>query len=139
MRSVVLLVLVVGCGTSYVAGRGSGGDSEYLYLWTRAADSTAPDFLAVFDVRPDSGRYGALVTTLPVGTGHNRPHHSEHEMPADRQLFVNGFGSGRSYIIDLRDGRQPRLAGQFGDQAGFSHPHSFLRLPTGHVLATFQM
>jgi hypothetical protein len=37
IRSVVLLVLVVGCGTSYVAGRGSGGDSEYLYLWTRAA------------------------------------------------------------------------------------------------------
>jgi hypothetical protein len=29
--------------------------------------------------------------------------------------------------------------GGFGDQAGFSHPHSFLRLPNGNVLATFQM
>ena len=30
-------------------------------------------------------------------------------------------------------------AGQFGDVDGYSHPHSFLRRPHGHVLATFQM
>src|SRR5690606_28106718 len=63
----------------------------------------------------------------------------EHEMPADRQLFANGFGSGQSFIIDLTDPVQPRLAGQFGDLEGFAHPHSFLRLPGGNVLATFQM
>jgi hypothetical protein len=112
---------------------------EYLYLWTGSADSTQPDFLAVLDVTEDSARYGRLVTTLPVPGHGNRPHHTEHEMPADRQLFANGFGSGQSFVFDLTDPARPRLAGQFGDVEGYSHPHSFLRLPDGHVLATFQM
>jgi hypothetical protein len=112
---------------------------EYLHLWTASADSTQPDFLAVLDVTEDSARYGRLVTTLPVpGRGHG-PHHTEHEMPADRQLFANGFGSGQTFIFDLTDPAHPRIAGRFADVEGFSHPHSFLRLPDGHVLATFQM
>lgn len=117
----------------------AGFDSEYLYLWTGSADSMAPDFLAVLDVRADSGRYGALVATLPVPGRRNGPHHTEHAMPADDQLFANGFGSGQSFIFDLRDAAHPRLAGQFGERAGVNHPHSFLRLPNGNVLSTFQM
>lgn len=112
---------------------------EYLYLWTGSADSTQPDFLAVLDVTEDSGRYGRLVTTLPVPGRGNGPHHTEHEMPADRQLFANGFGSGQTFVFDLSDPVRPRLAGQFGDVEGYTHPHSFLRLPGGHVLATYQM
>lgn len=110
-----------------------------MYLWTSSNDSAAPDFLAVVDVRPDTGRYGAIIATVPVGSGNNGPHHTEHELAADRQLFANGFGSGKSFIFDLRDGSKPRLAGEFGERAGFSHPHSFLRLTNGNVLATFQM
>jgi hypothetical protein len=34
--------------------------------------------------------------------------------------------------------RQPRLLTAFGDVAGFSHPHTFIRLANGNVLATFQ-
>jgi hypothetical protein len=114
---------------------------EYLHLWTASADSTQPDFLAVLDITDtgDSARYGRLVTTLPVPGLGNGPHHTEHEMAADRQLFANGFGSGQTFIFDLKDPANPRLAGQFGDIAGYSHPHSFLRLPDGHLLATFQM
>ncbi|HET9040235.1 MAG TPA: hypothetical protein VFN40_08700, partial [Gemmatimonadales bacterium] len=52
---------------------------------------------------------------------------------------ANGFGSGESFVFDLTTPARPRLAGQFGDVEGYSHPHSFLRLPGGHVLATFQM
>lgn len=113
--------------------------AEYLYLWTASTDSTQPDFLAVLDVTEDGDRYGRLVTTLPVPGRRNGPHHTEHEMPADRQLFANGFGSGESFIFDLTDPARPRLAGQFGAVEGYSHPHSFLRLPGGHILATFQM
>jgi hypothetical protein len=112
---------------------------EYLYLWTASADSTQPDFLAVLDVTEDSTRYGRLVTTLPVPGLGNVPHHTEHEMPADRQLFANGYDAGQSFIFDLTDPARPRLAGQFGDVEGYSHPHSFLRMPDGNVLATFQM
>jgi hypothetical protein len=112
---------------------------EYLYLGTGSADSTEPDFLAVLDVTEDSVRYGRLVATLPVPGLRNGPHHTEHGMPADRQLFANGFESGRSFVFDLTDALHPRLAGEFGDIEGYAHPHSFLRLPGGHVLATFQM
>ena len=117
------------------------GAADYLYLWTASADSTQPDFLAVLDVSEDSGaaRYGRLVTTVAVPGRGNRPHHTEHEMPADRQLFANGFGSGQTFIFDLGDPARPRVAGQFGDVEGYTHPHSFLRLPGGNVLATFQM
>jgi hypothetical protein len=93
----------------------------------------------VVDVRPDTGRYGALVTTLPVPGLRNGPHHTEHALAPDRRLFANGFASGRSFILDLRDAARPVLAGEFSDRGGFSHPHSFLRLPGGNVLATFQM
>lgn len=113
--------------------------AEYLHVWTASTDSTRPDFLAVLDVTEDSIRYGRLVATLPVPGLGNGPHHTEHEMPADGQLFANGFGSGETFIFDLRDPARPRLAGQFGAVEGYTHPHSFLRLPGGNVLATFQM
>jgi len=113
--------------------------TEYLYLWTGSADPQQPDFLAVLDVTEGPERYGRLVTTLPVPGRGNGPHHTEHEMPADRQLFANGFGTGQSFVFDLINPTEPRLARQFGDVEGYSHPHSFLRLPNGNVLATFQM
>ena len=113
--------------------------SDYLYLWTASADSTQPDFLAVLDVRPASPAYGRLVATVPVPGRKNRPHHTEHEMPADGRLFANGFASGQTFVFDANDPPHPRLDVQFGDIAGMMHPHSFLRLPNGNVLATFQM
>lgn len=113
--------------------------ASYLYLWTASADSTQPDFLAVLDVTEDSARYGRLVATLPVPGLRNGPHHTEHELAADRQLFANGFDTGQTFIFDLTDPARPRLAGQFGELEGYTHPHSFLRLPDGHVLASFQM
>jgi hypothetical protein len=113
--------------------------AEYLYLWTASADSSQPDFLAVLDVTETSGGYGRLVTTLPVPGLQNMPHHTEHQMPADRRLFANGFATGQTFVFDLKDPLHPRVAARFGDVEGFTHPHSFLRLPGGHVLATFQM
>ena len=130
-------VALLACGPAPAQER--AGAAEYLYLWTASADSTQPDFLAVLDVTEQSDRYGRLVTTLPVPGRRNLPHHTEHQMPADRQLFANGFETGRTFVFDLKNPVHPRLAAQFGDMEGFTHPHSYLRLPSGHVLATFQM
>jgi hypothetical protein len=129
--------------TLTAGGSGTSGVEEparqYLYLWTASADATQPDFLAVLDVTESDDRYGRLVTTLPVPGRGNGNHHTEHEMPADGQLFANGFESGQTFVFDLREPEQPRIAAQFGDVEGYSHPHSFVRLPGGNVLATFQM
>lgn len=115
------------------------GTPQYLYAWTASADSTQPDFLAVINITPDTGRYGSLVTTVPTPGRRHLPHHTEHEMPDDGQLFANGFASGQTWIFDLSDPLHPAIATQFGDVDGYSHPHSYLRLPSGNVLATFQM
>lgn len=112
---------------------------QYLYLWTASSDSTQPDFLAVLDVTEDSVRYGTLVTTLPVPGRRNGPHHTEHTLAPDAQLFANGFAGGQSFVFDLREATRPRIVSRFGDAAGFAHPHSFIRMPNGHVLGTFQM
>jgi len=134
---VLCCVVLLACGPA--PAEQPSGAAEYLYLWTASADSSQPDFLAVLDVTETSGRYGRLVTTLPVPGLQNMPHHTEHQMPADRRLFANGFGTGQTFVFDLKNPDHPRVAARFGDVEGFTHPHSFLRLPGGHVLATFQM
>lgn len=130
--------LLMGCGASGALAQAKRA-SDFLYVWTGSADTTQPDFLAVLDVRPTADRYGRLVTTVAVPGRRNRPHHTEHEMPPDGRLFANGFATGRTFIFDMSDPARPRLDGQFGDVAGLKHPHSFLRLANGNVLATFQM
>ena len=75
--------------------------SDYLYLWTGSKDTTKADFLAVIDIRQSAGRFGTVVATVPVPGHANWPHHTEHAMPVDGRLFVNGFGSGQSFIFDM--------------------------------------
>ena len=112
--------------------------SRYLFVWAGDADRKDSDFLAVIDADASSGSYGSVLTTLPVGAVATRPHHTEHEMPAGGVLWVNGFDSGMTFRIDLRDPLHPRLAGSFRDAGDYSHPHSYVRLPNGNVLSTFQ-
>lgn len=135
-RILVLLGLVLSACTPPSTTESS---TSYLYLWSASTDATAPDFLAVVDATEASPAYGQVVTTLPVPGRQHYPHHTEHEMPADRQLFANGFDQGQSWVFDLTNPVTPRIVTQFGDLEALSHPHSFLRLPNGNVLATYQM
>lgn len=117
----------------------SGRDgSRFLYAWAGDADKRESDFLAVIDADPRSTTYASVVQTLPVGAIATRPHHTNHEMPADSMLWANGFDSGQTFRFDLRDAAHPRLLGTFGAATPFSHPHSYVRLANGHVLSTFQ-
>jgi hypothetical protein len=134
-----LLMALLACAEPAADRSAVAAPRSYLYLWTGSTDSMQADFLAVLDVTEDSVPYGRLVTTVPVPGRANRPHHTEHEMPQDGRLFANGFASGQSFIFDVSDPSAPRIDGQFGDVDGYSHPHSFLRLPNGNVLGTFQM
>ena len=113
--------------------------SPYLFVWAGDADRKESDFLAVIDVRPAAKRYGRVVTTLPVGSTKNFPHHTEHEMPVGGILFANGFGSGNTFRFDLSKPTKPRLLDHFGAAGEYMHPHSFVRHPNGNVIATFQM
>lgn len=120
------------------AGPEGSTSARYLFVWAGDADRRESDFLAVLDVAPGGPRYGRLVATVPVGDRGTMPHHVEHELSAGGMLFANGFMAGRTYRFDVRDPLVPRLAGALTERAGFTYPHSYVRLPDGHVLAAFQ-
>lgn len=82
---------------------------------------------------------GEVLATAPTGTKKSYSHHTEHRMPPGGMLFANGFGAGRTWIFDLSNPLQPKIATSFGAAGSMAHAHSFERLPNGNVLATYQM
>lgn len=136
------LATCVAFGAALGAGSGCASPSrpsQVVYAWTAGADSAAADFLAVVDADSTSATYGQVLERVEVPGRRNGPHHSEHELATDGRLFVNGFASGQSWVFDVTQGAQPRIVAQFGALGGYSHPHSFVRLPNGNVLAAYQM
>lgn len=132
-----------GAGAAETAARSvteapAPGPARHLFVWAGDADRGQSDFLAVLDADPESPGYGQVLATLPVGRTGTWPHHTEHRMPPSRHLFANGFVAGLTFRFDLADPADPRLSGSFSEAAGFTHPHSYERLPGGNVLATFQ-
>ncbi len=111
---------------------------HYLFVWTGDKDKKGNDFLAVIDADARSPSYGRLLTTLATDQQTIQPHHTEYTMPDSAMLFANDHEAGRTFIFDLHEPLHPRTAASFGDMAGYAHPHSYVRLPNGHVLATFQ-
>jgi hypothetical protein len=116
----------------------SANPPSYLFLWAGDAEGKASDFLAVIDAAPSSAGYGIIVASLPTGEAGTHPHHTEHEMPANGHLLANGFHAGRTWLFDLTSPREPRILASFGDLAGLTHPHTYIRMSNGNVLATFQ-
>ena len=112
--------------------------ARYLFAWTGDEDREHSDFLAVIDLARDGDRYGTIVATAPVGERGLWPHHTEHELGPGKELFANGFSSNRTLLFDLHEPRHPTVVERFDGVAGLSFLHSFVRLPNGHVLATFQ-
>ncbi|MGB8542017.1 MAG: hypothetical protein WCD49_10330 [Candidatus Acidiferrales bacterium] len=111
---------------------------DYLFVWAGDADHKGNDFLAVIDADPSSASYARLLTTLATDQKTMRVHHTEYTMPASGMLFANDHDAGRTFIFDVRDPLHPKTVTSFTEMAGYMHPHSYLRLPNGHVLATFQ-
>ena len=129
--SLVVCLLVACCAQGPSTG-------PFLFMWTGDADRKASDFLAVIDANPASPGYGSVVASVPTGEVGTHPHHTEDVMPASGHLLANGFGAGRTWLFDTSTPRKPVVLATFGEVGGYGHPHSFLRLPNGNVLATFQ-
>ena len=131
--------------------------SHYLFVWAMEAKhphavttTMAPaqngvrrdtlglgkDFLAVFDVQPGPS-FGKLVAMVPVGDA-VMAHHTNYAEPPNDMLYANDWLANNTYMFDLRDPQRPRLARKFGSVGAFGYPHSFVYLPDGDTLATFQ-
>jgi hypothetical protein len=134
MRQLIGACLVV----SAIAYGAQAPEGSYLFVWAGDKDRKADDFLGVIDANPDSPTYGTILASLPVGESGTSPHHTEQVMPDNDHLLANGFGPGRSWLFDLSQPVSPKILTSFGEKAGLTHPHSYVRLPNGEVLATFQ-
>ena len=134
MRRVLIAAVLLACAACHRAA----APGDYLFVWAGDSAAAASDFLAVIDANPGSPHYGSVVGSLPTGEAGTHPHHTEAEMPAGGHLLANGFHAGRTWLFDLTAPREPKILTSFGDLAGFSHPHTYIRLANGHVLATFQ-
>lgn len=135
MRKVLLLAALLACAACDTTPQ---PQSEFLFVWAGDSAQKASDFLAVVDANPQSAKYGSVVASLPTGASGTHPHHTEAELSANGHLLANGFHTGRSWLFDLTSPRAPKIITSFGDLAGYTHPHTYLRLSNGNILATFQ-
>lgn len=136
MRAALLAAAVVACAACRADTPPT--PEAYLFAWAGDSAGTASDFLAVIDATPSSPHYGTVVASLPTGVAGTHPHHTEGELAANGHLLANGFHEGRTWLYDLSVPREPKILTSFGEVAGFGHPHTFVRLANGNVLATFQ-
>ena len=111
---------------------------HYIFAWTGDAAHKGNDFLAIIDGDPASPSYGSLAATLVTDQQTMQVHHTEYVMPASGMLFANDHDAGRTFIFDVRDALHPKIVTSFNDMSGYMHPHSYVRMPNGHILATFQ-
>jgi 56kDa selenium binding protein (SBP56) len=140
MRRLFPIAAIVVCLVvpSVSAPKPKSQSGHYLFVWAGDRALRAKDFLAVIDADPSSPNYGQLLTTLATDQTTLRVHHTEYTMPESAMLFANDHDAGRTFIFDLHDPLHPSVATSFTDMAGYMHPHSYLRLPNGHVLVSFQ-
>jgi hypothetical protein len=136
-RLLIALVFFLGA-TAHSQEKQTKASGHYLFAWTGDDAKKGNDFLAVIDADPGSASYGNLMTTLVTDQPTMRVHHTEYVMPASGMLFANDHDAGRTFIFDLRDPLHPKIVTSFTDMDGYMHPHSYLRLPNGHVLVSFQ-
>src|SRR5262245_4876720 len=140
-RAAALALIAALCcasGLPAAAGRREQPPARYLFSWSGDEDREDSDFLAVIDLKRDGDRYGTIVATAPVGEKGLWPHHTEHELGPGRMLFANGFSSNRNLLFDLHDPLHPAVVRRFDGVADLSFLHSFVRLPNGQMVATFQ-
>ena len=113
----------------------SAPSQSYLFVW--AGGKGGSEFVATIDANPASATYGRVLASAPTGSV-GAPHHTESVLGPGGHLLANDFHAGRTWLFDLHEPLHPRILTSFGDVAGYSHPHTFIRLANGRVLSTFQ-
>jgi hypothetical protein len=113
--------------------------SHYLYVWAGTGmDSTHAgiDMITVIDANPASKTYGSILAAQTVDSGY-MPHHTEYVLPAKQPFFANDFFGDKSFLIDFSDPLHPKSSG-VARVPGTRRFHTFMRLPDGNVVATYQ-
>jgi hypothetical protein len=141
IASCVLLAACAACetrATADVATSPNAAPARFLYVWAGDKDNKDSDFLAVVDVRRESGTYGEVLTTVPVGMTGTLPHHLEYSLPsADQTLFANGHHHEAIFRFAIADAEHPTLVGSADRAGSLRYPHDFARLADNSLLVGY--
>ncbi len=139
MQKIVQMILLGLCIYSGVVfGNDRTTSHQYLFAWFHDPMKDDPAFLATIDIQPSSTTYGKVVASI-LGEGIGKDaHHTNHFLPKSNILFANDFMGGRTHIFDLNKALKPKRMASFSKQGDFTFPHSFVELPNGNILSTFQ-
>jgi hypothetical protein len=139
-RSTLAVLLLVAIGARPNNNSVQAKPSRYLYVWAGAGhDSTkGVDMMTVLDADPASKTYGAVLSALTVDSSGLMPHHTEYVLPAKGPLFANDYTGNKSFLIDFSNPLKPRLSARLAGVPGGRMVHTFIRLPDGNVLVTYQ-
>jgi len=135
LRSLIGLALV----QLIVAASATKAPSRYLYVWAGTSmDSThaGVDMITVIDANPASKSYGSILAAETVDSGY-MPHHTEYVLPAKPPFFANDYTGDKSFLIDFSNPLHPKSSG-VARVPGTRKFHTFMRLPNGNVVATYQ-
>ncbi|MEJ7759257.1 MAG: hypothetical protein WKF55_06660 [Gemmatimonadaceae bacterium] len=140
IRVATLAVIALACAPGQTRlAKIEAAPATALYAWAASADTSRRGaFLAVFDLRGGSPTAGRIVGAVSAGLGGRGTHHSEHHLGDDGLLFADDFGLGRTSIFDLTNAFAPRLGASFTSAGPLGWPHSYVRLPSGNRLVTYQ-
>lgn len=138
IKQVMAIAAAVGLAAAPIPVSAAAKPGQYVFVFAGDQAGKGMDFLAVIDAYPGSKTYGRPVASVATDQVSIRPHHTEYEMSASGMLFANDHNANRSFIFDLTNPLQPKVKATFKDLGGFAMPHSYLRLPNGNVLASFQ-
>ena len=137
----LLLAFAVVFGAGETLAAQNAGAGQFLFVWagsrTGAPGSAPANAMVVIDADRGSPTYGRLVSWTKTDAPSTRVHHTEYWMPEGGVLFANDHDAGRTFRIDLRDPAHPTILGSFETMGPLAMPHSFMRTPSGSVLATF--
>ena len=136
--SAVVALVAAGARSSGVGVADS--PSRYLYVWAGTGhDSTRGlDMVTVIDANPASRTYGTVLSALTVDSSGLMPHHTEFALPSKGPFFANDFSGDKSFLINFTNPEKPQLSARLARVPRGRKIHSFLRLPDGNVLATYQ-
>ena len=104
---------------------------------TYPATGNGHDFLAIYGV--GNVNFGKLVSFVPTTTPSQMAHHINFAMGRHRLLFTNDFMAAESYVFDVDDPHKPAISATFTNAGPYTHPHTFVQLSNGHILATYQV
>lgn len=139
MKSIRLTGLIALAFAPLIAATVSKAPSRYLYVWAGTGmDSThaGVDMITVIDANPASKTYGSIVAAQTAGSGY-MPHHTEYVLPTRGSFFANDYFGDKSFLIDFTDPLHPKSSA-VARVPGTRRFHTFMRLPNGNVVATYQ-